>query len=155
MRCLPSSMRKFDWLIIRKKKNLCRLLKIEGSFILKCRVPPLCPSYIGERRTTFAKAYGCWFTMALGTYLTQAWFGIGLGSEFWTFALIPFYKSLANSTKQSTQQREGIKEHRERTQVQVKRMEPKVVHKEPPQQSCSRTLTIARRIFKRERDGKL
>jgi hypothetical protein len=38
--------------------KLWRLLQIEGSFILKCRVPPLCPSYIGERRTTFAKAYG-------------------------------------------------------------------------------------------------
>jgi hypothetical protein len=26
--------------------------------ILKYRVPPLRPTYIGERRTTFAKAYG-------------------------------------------------------------------------------------------------
>jgi hypothetical protein len=33
------------------------LSKIEGS-ILKFKVPPLWPSYIGERRTTFAKAYG-------------------------------------------------------------------------------------------------
>ncbi len=37
----------FDW----------RLPKIEGS-ILKYRNPTLWPSYIGERRTTFAKAYG-------------------------------------------------------------------------------------------------
>jgi hypothetical protein len=29
----------------------------KGS-ILKFRVPPLWPTYIGERRTTFAKAYG-------------------------------------------------------------------------------------------------
>jgi hypothetical protein len=34
-----------------------RLANIEGS-ILKCRVPSLWPTYIGERRTTFAKAYG-------------------------------------------------------------------------------------------------
>jgi hypothetical protein len=27
-------------------------------FILKYRVPPLWPTYIGKRRTTFAKAYG-------------------------------------------------------------------------------------------------
>ncbi len=52
------------------------------------------------------------------------------------FCLIPFYKSLANSIKQSTQAKSGgIKEQRERTQVQVKRMEPKVSHKEPPKQS--------------------
>jgi hypothetical protein len=31
--------------------------KIHDS-ILKYRIPTLCPSYIGERRTTFAKAYG-------------------------------------------------------------------------------------------------
>jgi len=31
--------------------------KKEGS-ILTCRVPPLWPIYVGERRTTFAKAYG-------------------------------------------------------------------------------------------------
>jgi hypothetical protein len=34
-----------------------RLPKIKGS-ILKYIVPPLWPSYIVERRTTFAKAYG-------------------------------------------------------------------------------------------------
>jgi len=32
-------------------------LKTE-DFILKYRVPSLWPGYIGERRTTFAKAYG-------------------------------------------------------------------------------------------------
>jgi hypothetical protein len=37
--------------------RLPRLPKIEGS-ILKYRVPPLWPTYIGERMTTFAKAYG-------------------------------------------------------------------------------------------------
>jgi hypothetical protein len=37
--------------------KLWRLSKIEGS-ILKYRVPHLWPTYIGERRTTFAKAYG-------------------------------------------------------------------------------------------------
>jgi len=37
--------------------KLWRLPKVEG-FVLKCRVPPLWPKYIGERRTTFAKAYG-------------------------------------------------------------------------------------------------
>jgi hypothetical protein len=36
---------------------LWRLPKIRGS-ILKYRVPSLWPTYIGERRTTFAKAYG-------------------------------------------------------------------------------------------------
>jgi len=35
----------------------CRLANVEGS-LSKCRVPPLWPTYIGERRTTFAKAYG-------------------------------------------------------------------------------------------------
>jgi hypothetical protein len=34
-----------------------RLPKLQ-VFILKFRVPPLWPSYIGEARTTFAKAYG-------------------------------------------------------------------------------------------------
>jgi hypothetical protein len=153
---MPPKFNETIWLAHHSEKmKLWRLLQIEGSFILKCRVPLLCPTYISERRTTFAKAYGCWFTVAPCTYLTQASFGIGLGSEFRSFAQIPFYKSLANSIKQSTQQREGIKEQREMTQVQVKRTEPKVSHKEPPQQSCSRTLTIARSIFKRERDGKL
>ncbi len=37
--------------------KLCRLSKIEGS-ISKYRLPHLWPTYIGERRTTFAKAYG-------------------------------------------------------------------------------------------------
>jgi hypothetical protein len=37
--------------------KLCRLPKIEG-FILKYRVPPLWPTYIGERRTTIVKAFG-------------------------------------------------------------------------------------------------
>jgi hypothetical protein len=37
--------------------KLWRLPKIQGS-ILKYRVPPLWPTYVGEGRTTFAKAYG-------------------------------------------------------------------------------------------------
>jgi hypothetical protein len=39
-----------------KKMKLWSLLKIEGS-VLMYVVPPLQPNYIGERRTTFAKAY--------------------------------------------------------------------------------------------------
>jgi hypothetical protein len=39
------------------KLKLWRLPRIKG-YILKYRVPPLWPTYIGERRTTFAKAYG-------------------------------------------------------------------------------------------------
>jgi hypothetical protein len=37
--------------------NLWRLPKTEAS-ILKYIVPPLWPTYIGERRTPFSKAYG-------------------------------------------------------------------------------------------------
>jgi len=40
-----------------KKKKHWRLPKTEGS-ILNCRVPPLWPTYISERRTPFSKAYG-------------------------------------------------------------------------------------------------
>ncbi len=40
-----------------KKIKLQRLPKIKGC-ILKYRVPLLWPTYIGETRTTFAKAYG-------------------------------------------------------------------------------------------------
>jgi hypothetical protein len=62
MRCLPSFKKKNCnepiWLANHSKRlKLWRLLEIEGS-ILKYRVPPLWPTYIGERRTTFAKAYG-------------------------------------------------------------------------------------------------
>jgi hypothetical protein len=39
----------------KKKINLWRLPIIEDP---KYIVPPLWPKYIGERRTTFAKAYG-------------------------------------------------------------------------------------------------
>jgi hypothetical protein len=41
----------------KKNETVEAWSKIEG-FILKCRVPPLWPNYIAERRTTFAKAYG-------------------------------------------------------------------------------------------------
>jgi hypothetical protein len=37
--------------------KLWRLLKIEGSVLIYI-VHPLGPTYIGERRTTFAKAHG-------------------------------------------------------------------------------------------------
>jgi hypothetical protein len=37
--------------------KLWKLFKIEG-FVLIYIVPPLWPTYIGERRTTFAKAHG-------------------------------------------------------------------------------------------------
>jgi hypothetical protein len=40
----------------KKKKRLCRVLEIEGS-ILKYRVSSLWLTHIGERRTTFVKAY--------------------------------------------------------------------------------------------------
>jgi hypothetical protein len=63
-RYLPSSFwgwggetSQFDWPIAPKKLNLWRLLKIKGS-VLMYKVPPRWPTYIGERRTTFAKAYG-------------------------------------------------------------------------------------------------
>jgi hypothetical protein len=39
------------------KLKLWSLPRIKG-YILKYRVPPLSPTYIGERRTAFAKAYG-------------------------------------------------------------------------------------------------
>jgi hypothetical protein len=46
----------FDWPVNQKKrKKVWRLLKIKGS-ILKYIVPPLWPTYIVERRTTFAKS---------------------------------------------------------------------------------------------------
>jgi len=49
--------------------KLWRLPKIEG-YILKYRVSGLWPTYMGERRTTFAKAYGMKVSMlgnTLGT----------------------------------------------------------------------------------------
>jgi len=47
----------FDWPITPKKEKQWRLPKTEGS-ILNCTVPPLWPTYIGERRTPFSNAYG-------------------------------------------------------------------------------------------------
>jgi hypothetical protein len=40
-----------------KKINLWRLPETKG-YILKYIVPPIWPTYIGERKTTCAKAYG-------------------------------------------------------------------------------------------------
>jgi hypothetical protein len=52
--------------------KLWRLLKVEG-FILKCRVLPLWPNYIGERRTAFAKPYGikmrCYYGEHVGEHI--------------------------------------------------------------------------------------
>ncbi len=63
MRCLSSSifvlaMSQFDNLIAKKKLKLWGLLVEVEGFILKYKVSPLWPKYIGERKTTFAKAYG-------------------------------------------------------------------------------------------------
>jgi hypothetical protein len=43
-----------DW---PQKNELWRLLKLEASILIYI-VPPLGPTYIDERRTTFAKAHG-------------------------------------------------------------------------------------------------
>jgi hypothetical protein len=42
---------------LSNKTKLSKHSKI-GSYTLKYMVPALWPNYIGERRTTFAKAYG-------------------------------------------------------------------------------------------------
>jgi hypothetical protein len=47
----------FDWPIVPKKMKLWRLFKIKG-YVLMYIVLPLGPNYIGERKTTFSKAYG-------------------------------------------------------------------------------------------------
>jgi hypothetical protein len=65
MRCLPSSIFSLQQANLigpslrkkKKKKKILNLSNIEG-YILKYVGPPLWPSYIGERRITFAKAYG-------------------------------------------------------------------------------------------------
>jgi hypothetical protein len=59
MRCLLSSIfffaaSQFDWPITPKK---IETIGVDGS-ILKYRVPPPWPTYIGDKRKTFAKAYG-------------------------------------------------------------------------------------------------
>jgi hypothetical protein len=60
MRCLPSSLFflatcQFDWPITPKKRNKGDSPKQKALF---CTVPPLWPTYIGESRTPFSKAYG-------------------------------------------------------------------------------------------------
>jgi hypothetical protein len=42
-------MSQFDWPITQKKIRIWKFTKIEG-FILKYRVPPLLPTYIGKKR---------------------------------------------------------------------------------------------------------
>jgi hypothetical protein len=61
-------MSQFDWTITQGKNKLWRFPKIEGS-ILKYRVSPFWPTYIGERRTPFAKAYGIKVTCAMENML--------------------------------------------------------------------------------------
>jgi hypothetical protein len=65
MRCPPSSIIIISILqginvidpSLKKRKKPWWLPKIEG-FILKYKVPPFWPTYIGQRWTTFAKVYG-------------------------------------------------------------------------------------------------
>ncbi len=54
---LRGATSQFDWPIAPKNMKLWKLFKIEGC-VLMYKVSPLRPTYIGERRTTFAKAYG-------------------------------------------------------------------------------------------------
>jgi hypothetical protein len=49
-------MSQFDWPIAPKKMKGGG--SQNGRFYFEYRVHPLWPTYIGERRTTFAKAYG-------------------------------------------------------------------------------------------------
>jgi hypothetical protein len=51
--------------------KLCKLPKI-GGFILKYIIPHLWPTYIGERRTPFSKAYGIkvrWYGEHVGEHI--------------------------------------------------------------------------------------
>jgi hypothetical protein len=59
-------MSQLDWPIIKKMK-LWRLPKIKAYF-LKYKVPPFWPTYTGERRTTFFKAYGIKVKYYLGIF---------------------------------------------------------------------------------------
>jgi hypothetical protein len=61
------AMSQFDWPITQNRlKKLWRLTKVLN------RVPSIWHSYIGERRTTFAKAYGikvkCYWELFGGTH---------------------------------------------------------------------------------------
>jgi hypothetical protein len=65
-------------------------------------------------------------------------------------------ETLANTSKQSTQQRGKRKEQRKRTQVQAQRTKSKVEHKRAKEQIIfQRPPLVAQSIFERERDGKL
>jgi len=76
---------------LKKKWKLWRLPKIKGS-ILKYKVLPLLPTYIGERRTTFAKPHEIkmrcyWELFALTppqTCMESPLSTIQLESEEWT-----------------------------------------------------------------------
>jgi len=59
-----------DWPIAPKKMKLWRLFKIEGSILIFI-VPPLGPTYIGERRTTLAKTYGLEMKCLYGEYVEE------------------------------------------------------------------------------------
>jgi hypothetical protein len=54
-----------------KKLELWRFPKTKGS-IMKYIVPPLWPTYIGEKRTPFSKAYGIkmrWYGEHVGEHI--------------------------------------------------------------------------------------
>ncbi len=59
---------------IPKKMKLWRLFKIEGSVLIYV-VPPLGPTYIGERKTTFAKTHGlemrCLYEKHVGEHIVN------------------------------------------------------------------------------------
>jgi len=57
---------------------------------------------------------------------------------------------LANSIKRSIPQG-GKKEQKQKTQVQAKRIEPKVCHKRALKQSCSKAPTNHKKQFKKEK----
>ncbi len=63
-----------NWPIAPKKMKLWRLFKIEG-FVFIYIVPFLGPTYVGERKTTFAKAHGlemrCLYEEHVGEHLVN------------------------------------------------------------------------------------
>ncbi len=69
-----------DWPIAPKKMKLRRLFKIEG-FVLIFVVPPLGPTYIGERRTTFAKTHGLEVMCLYGKHVGEHIVNLGNNSR--------------------------------------------------------------------------
>ncbi len=69
-----------DWPIAPEKMKIMEIfLKIKGSVLIYI-VPPLGPTYIGERRTTFVKAHGlevrCLYKEHVGEHIVN----LGLGT---------------------------------------------------------------------------